>query len=335
MSIALLNATAPVAGRVRAYFAPVNRTTSTPSIFDAAQSGTFALDTPPTPWIDLGWISNFTRKAETKVGPLRSGAPAIVQTQVRTEVEATVSLEFESWGKLQLALSSGSDQMNLLATATGAAANGSGGIAATAVQLVNSDSTSTALDVGTASTNFAVGQLVAVDIDYTGQLGYVGSGVSAAYVTSSTAVGGDINYIRRVTLNVGRIVSIASGILTLGSPLLAGTPTAGMKVSALTGFCDREGGRFFQEWSALFVFDGEQGDRILYHYPRLQAMQGSAEIASALLPAGTGGTATALAAPLERMRLAASFRALPVTDANDSAAVVCFRSYIPGPMRAV
>jgi hypothetical protein len=333
--IALTNATPPVAGRVRAYFAPVNRVTSAPSIFDAAQSGTFSLDTPPTPWIDLGWISNFTRKAETKVGPLRSGAPAIVQTQVRTEVEATVSLEFESWGKLQLAVAAGSEQMNLLATASGAAANGSGGVAASAVPLLNTDSTSTTLDVGTASANFSVGELVAVDIDYTGQTGYVGSRVSAAYVAAASAVNSDVNYIRRVTLNVGRIVSIASGILTLGSPLLAGAPTAGMKVSPLTGFCDREGGRFFQEWSGLFVFDGEQGDRVLYHYPRLQAMQGSAEIVSALLPAGTGGTGTGLAAPLERLRLAAAFRALPVTDANDSAQVVCFRSYIPGPMRAV
>lgn len=330
MTATLVSATAPVAARVRAYFAPVNRTTSSPSIFDAAQSATFALDTPPTPWVDLGWISNFIRKAETKVGPLRSGAPAIVQTQVRTEVEATVALEFESWGKLQLALSSGSDQMNLLATTNGAAANGSGGLAAAATPLVIAGSTATTLSVGAASANFAVGQLVAVDIDYTGQTGYVGSGVSSAYVSSSNAVAGDSNYIRRVTLNVGRIVSISTGILTLGAPLLAGAPVAGMQVAQCTGFCDREGGRFFQEWSALFVFDGEQGDRVLYHYPRLQAMQGSAEIISPLTATSTG-----LAAPLERMRLAAAFRALPVTDANDSATVVCFRSYIPGPMRSI
>jgi hypothetical protein len=331
MSTALTSATAPVSGRVRAYFAPVNRATATPSIFDPAQSAAFPIDTPPAPWLDLGWIANFIRKAETKVGALRSGAPAIAQTQVRTEVEATVSLEFESWGKLQLALASGSDQMNLLATATGAAANGSGGTAAAAVPLTLSGSTATTLNVGTAAAaNFTIGQLVAVDLDYIGQTGFVGSGVSAAYVTAPANVNSDINYIRRVTLNVGRVVAIASGILTLGSPLLAGAPAAGMRVSPLTGFCDREGGRFFQEWSALFVFDGEQGDRVLYHYPRLQAMQGAGEIVGPL-----AGTGTGLAAPLERARLAAAFRALPVTDANDGAAVLCFRSYIPGPMRAV
>jgi len=331
MSIALTNATAPVASRVRAYFAPVNRATATPSIFDPAQSAAFPIDTPPAPWLDLGWIANFVRKAETKVNPLRSGAPAIVQTQVRTEIEATVSLEFESWGKLQLALSSGSDQMNLLATAAGAAANGSGGTAAAATPIILSGSTAAALNVGTAAAaNFTVGQLVAVDLDYTGQTGFVGSGASAAYVAAAANVNSDINYIRRVTLNVGRVTAIASGILTLGSPLLAGAPAAGMQVSPLTGFCDREGGRFFQEWSALFVFDGEQGDRVLYHYPRLQAAQGSAEIVTAL-----AGTSTGAAAPLERARLAAAFRALPVTDANDSATVVCFRSYIPGPMRSI
>ena len=330
MSMSLVTATAPVADRVRAYFAPVNRITSSPSIFDAAQSGGFALDTPPAPWIDLGWISNFIRKADTKIGALRSGAPAIVQTQVRSEVEATVALEFESWGKLQLAVAAGSEQMNLLATAAGATANGSGGSAAAATPLMIAGSSATTLSVGAAAANFNVGELVAVDLDYTGQTGYVGSGVSAAYVTASTAVAGDLNYIRRVTLNVGRIVSIAPGVLTLGSPLLAGVPVIGMQVASLAGFCDREGGRFFQEWSGLFVFDGEQGDRVIYHYPRLQAMQGSAEIAS-----GLAGTATSVATPLERMRLAAAFRALPVTDVNDSATVVCFRSYIPGPMRAI
>ena len=65
-------------------------------------------------------------------------------------MEATVSLEFESWGKLQMALAAGSQQMNLLRTVTGAAANGSGGVAAAAVPLgcgVDGDS----LNVGAAA----------------------------------------------------------------------------------------------------------------------------------------------------------------------------------------
>jgi hypothetical protein len=291
-------------------------------VFDAAQMGAFALSAPPAPWVDLGWCSKFARKSETKVGALTTGAPAMVQSQVRTLVEATVQLEFESWGKLQLALAAGSQQMNLLQTASGAAANGSGGMAAAAVPLA-AGSTATSLSVGTAAAQFQVGGLVAVDEDYVAQVGFVGSGVSAAYVSSPASVGNDINYIRRVTLNVGRVVGIAAGVLQLGGALLAGTPPSGMQVSPLVGFVDREGGGFFQEWSGLFVMDGEQGDRVIYHYPRLQAMQGSAESVEIL----TG--------PLERVKLAGAFRALPVKDANDGETVLCFRSYLPGTMRAV
>jgi hypothetical protein len=180
------------------------------------------------------------------------------------------------------------------------------------------------LNVGTAAAaGFSIGTLVAVDIDYTGQLGYVGTGISAAYVQSSGAVGGDVNYIRRVTLNVGVIVAISAGVLELSAPLPAGTPVVGMQVSQLVGFCDREGASFFQEWSALFVMNGEQGDRVLFHYPRLQAVQGSVEIADAM------------AFPLERIRLAAAFRALPVKDGNDGETVVCFRSYLPAALREI
>ncbi len=318
-----LAAVAPVTRRVRAYFAPVDRVAGVPAVFDAAQMGGFALGMPPAPWVDLGWCSGFMRKAATKVGALTAGAPAVVRSQVRTEVEATVGLTFESWGKLQLALASGSQQMNLLRTAAGAAANGSGGVAVAAVPVAASGSTASALNVGGAAAQFSVGDLVAVDVDYVGQVGFVGSGVSGAYVSSAAAVGGDVNYVRRVSLNVQRVVGIGAGVLTLGGALLAGAPGAGMQVSRLVGFVDREGGGFFQEWSGLFVMDGEQGDRVIFYYPRLQAMQGSAEVAKTL------------AGALELISLAGSFRALPVKDANDGETVVCFRSYLPGVGRAV
>lgn len=320
--MSVVGAVAPVTRRVRAYFAPVDRAAGVPTVFDSAQMGAFALGAPPAPWVDLGWCSKFVRKSETKVGTLTTGAPAVVQSQMRTQVAATVQLEFESWGKLQLALAAGSQQMNLLQTAVGAAANGSGGLAAAAVPLV-AGSTATTLSVGAATAQFQVEDLVAVDEDYVAQVGFVGSGVSAAYVSSPASVANDINYIRRVTLNVARVVGIAGGVLQLGGALLAGSPPSGMQVSALVGFVDREGGGFFQEWSGLFVMDGEEGDRVIYHYPRLQAMQGSAEMVEVL------------AGPLEKVKLAAAFRALPVTDANDGETVLCFRSYLPGAMRAV
>ena len=306
-------------GRVSAYFAPVNRAAQQATIFDAAQSGAFALKSPPAPWVGLGWIAGFARKCGTKVEAVRMGAPATTLLQARTEIEATVSFSFESWGKLQLALSAGTQQMNLLTAAAGAAAGGSGGAGVAAVAL-QSGSTASVLQVGAAAAAaFAVGDLVAVDVDYVAQTGFVGSGVSGAYVQSVLT---DVDYVRRVTLNVGRItyvgISGAGGALTLESPLIAGIPSMAMKVSGVVGFCDREGSSFFQEWSAVFVGEGQQGERVIWHYPRLQAMSGVAE---ANVAGGAG---------YEKVQLSAAFRALPVKDPVDGETVVCFRSYVAG-----
>ncbi len=309
---------APAVRRVRAYFAPVSRSAGTaaiPTLFDPARSGGFNLDAPPTPWVDLGWIDGFARKCETKVEALRAGAPAVAQSQVRAEVEAIVSFRFQSWGKLQLALAAGSQQMNLLKPASGAAAAGSGGAGGAAVPL-GVGATATALPVGTtAAAGFAVGELVAVDVDYTGATGYVGAGISGAYLRSALS---DADYVRRVTLNVARVGSIAGGVLTLASALPAGAPSGAMKVSGVVGFCDREGSSFFQEWSGLFVAEGQQGERVIWHYPRLQAASGASE------------TMAAAAGGLESVKLAGMFRALPVVDAVDGETVVCFRNYVTG-----
>jgi hypothetical protein len=109
-----------------------------------------------------------------------------------------------------------------------------------------------------------------------------------------------------------------AGAITLECPLLAGVPSAAMKVSGVVGFCDREGSSFFQEWSAVFVGEGQQGERIIWHYPRLQAMNGAAETNSS----GRGG--------YDKVQLSAVFRALPVKDPVDGETVVCFRSYVAG-----
>ncbi len=132
---------------------------------------------------------------------------------------------------------------------------------------------------------------------------------------------GDVDYVRRVSLNVARVAAVsttagaATMTVTLAAPLLAGVPAAGMKLAVVLGFTDRLGGSYAAEWSALFVMDGVQGDRVLVHYPRLQSAPGATEVQSAV------------AAGLERWRLRANFHALPVTDPNDGEAVLCFRSY--------
>lgn len=243
-------APAPVARRVRAYFAPVDRTTQIPVLFDPAQMNPFDLDAPPAPWIDLGWIQNFARKSTSKGAAILTGIPASTLEQTRGTLGAELAFEFLSWTKLTMALATGSQHMNLLAAPTGGTSAADGGQATPAVT-VQSGSTASSIQLTlTDAAGFSPGSMIAVDADYAGQTGYVGSPISGAYLRQPLA---DLDYIRRVTFNVGLVLGVSSGSLILAQPLPGGAPQAGAKVQAITGFVDREGGSFYQEWSALFV----------------------------------------------------------------------------------
>jgi hypothetical protein len=318
------SAPAPVARRVRGYFAPANRATQTPVLFDPAEQGGFSLDAPPAPWIDLGWIQGFLRKPASKTSPVLAGIPAGTLGQVRETLEAQVSFEFLSWTKLTMALATGSQHMNLLAPAIGAAPAADGAQAAPAV---TPQSGSTATFVALAATDaatFSPGSIIALDLDYTGQTGFVGSPVAGAYVRQALT---DVDYIRRVTFNVGLVSQVNSTGLTLAEPLPGGAPAANAKLQAVTGFVDREGGSFYQEWSALFVMQGGQGERIFFHYPRLQARSGAEETAIPLDGKHQEGQA--------RVLLKGQFLALPVIDPLDGEHVLCYRSFLPAAMALV
>jgi hypothetical protein len=146
----------------------------------------------------------------------------------------------------------------------------------------------------------------------------VGAPVAGAYVRQALT---DVDYIRRITFNVALVSQVTTTGLTLAEPLPGGAPAVGAKVQAVIGFVDREGGSFYQEWSALFVMQGSQGERIFFHYPRLQTMTGAEE---ALVPLGTknqGGQS--------RVLLKGQFLALPVIDPLDGERIVCYRSFLP------
>jgi hypothetical protein len=190
-------------------------------------------------------------------------------------------------------------------------------------------------------TVFTTGCLIAVDVDYQQQTGYVGTGIAGAYVSGAAAVNQDLNYVRRVTFNVGRVAEVTATSVVLAQPLLGGAPSAGASGQVVIAFVDREGGSFFQEWSGLFVAEQESGGRVCFYYPRLSPNPGVATKS-----AGKSGTtlfaredwraiAKATAASLSTLSLRASFLALPITDPNDGQAVLCYRSYFPAAMAAV
>ncbi len=318
MAATWFSAPAPVARRVRGYFAPVNRVAQTPALFDPSEQGGFSLDAPPIPWISLGWIDNFSRKPLSKTTAVLSGIPAATLEQVRETLQAQVSMQFLSWTKLTMALATGSQHMNLLAAASGGTAEADGAQASPAVTVLSGSTASSVLLASADSARFAAGSMIALDVDYTGQTGFVGAPVSGAYVRQALT---DVDYIRRVTFNVALVSQVNATGLTLAEPLPGGAPAAGAKLQAVTGFVDREGGSFYQEWSALFVMQGSQGERIFFYYPRLQTMASAEETALPLSGKNPAGQA--------RVLLRGQFLALPVTDPLDGERVVCYRSFLP------
>jgi hypothetical protein len=368
----LRSAMVPVTRRIRAYFAPMNRTAGTPAVFDPGKQGAFPLDSPPAPWLDLGWIDNFQRFCATTTEPLRSGTRGAPSGQFRGPIDVRLEFDFREWGKLQMALAGGSEHMNVLASDPNANAQPSGGtpLAAVAV-LPGSTATEIVMGAGAVSA-FSVGALVAVDNDYQQQTGYVGTGISAAYVSDPAEVNRDANYIRRVTFNVGRVAQITATSLFLAQPLPGGAPATGAGAQRIVAFVDREGGSFFQEWSGLFVAEEESGGRVCLYYPRLspttvvpttavpaaapatkhassrakqtQSSLGASNPAVPVnLPSATQPTGKAfqreemvqLASPIMALGLRAAFLAMPHTDENDGQSVVCYRTYFPVGMAAV
>lgn len=322
----------PVSRQMRAYFAPVNRTSETPTIFDPGLAGMFLLDAPPAPWVDLGWIDNFERSYDTPTDVVRSGAMSLPGAQFRGPLESRVAFDFRQWGKLQMALAGGSEHMNVLAPAGSVTPAPSGGTPAAAVAVLSGSTASQIMFGSGVGTVFTAGCLIAVDLDYAQQTGFVGTGIAAAYVSNPAAVRNDVNYVRRVTFNVGRVQSLTTNSVLLAQPLLGGAPPSGASAQVVVAFVDREGGSFFQEWSALFVAEEESGGRVCFYYPRLSPNPGAAAKKAAATGkfaredrAGVAKTGSELAA----MSLRASFVALPNVDPNDGQTVLCYRSYFP------
>jgi hypothetical protein len=300
-------------GEVRAYFAPVNRTTETGTVFDPSLS--FDLKNPPSPWVPLGLVRNFKRMAKSTMGTVRSGSAGVAQAQYRKQTDARVSLDFCEWGKLQMALAAGSQHMNVLESA-GTQARASGGVAkAGEPVLAGSTATSILLDPSVLG-NYTAGELVVVDVDYVaGAATQMGTGITGSVVETSAQMDGDA--VRRVSYNVGCVSAVTATGLQLNAPLLGGAPASGARLQKVVAFLDHEGANFFQEWSALIALEETSGGQVFFYYPRLQASAAAEE------------TVSAVASGLSMALLHAEFAAMAATDANDGENVVCYRSYVP------
>jgi hypothetical protein len=311
----------PISRQTRAYFAPVDRVNGPTAIFDPSKDSAFQLDAPTAPWLDLGWIENFRRTTTSQIQPLTGGAAGALVGQARHALGARVDFEFRDWGKLQMALAGGAEHMNVLATDPSASRAGSGGVPLSAVPVL-AGSTASELVLGEgAIAAFTAGDLVACDVDYAEQVGYVGTGIAAAYVKNPADVRDDSNYVRRVTFNVGRVALLTATSLLLTEALAGGPPATGASVQKVIAFVDREGGAFLQQWSGLFIAEDESGGRVCFYYPILSPCTAKAE--------SVRESMVDIQKPIGQLALEASFAALPTLDGNDGAVVLSYRSYFP------
>ena len=268
-------------------------------MFDPSLS--FDLRNPPSPWVPLGLVRNFKRVAKSTLGTVRSGAAGVAQVQYRKLTDARVSVDFCEWGKLQMALAASFQHMNVLESA-GTQAKASGGVAKSGqTTLAGSSATLILLDPSVLS-NYLVGELVVVDVDYAAGMTEMGTGITGGVVETSAQL--DCDAVRRVSYNVGCVSEITATGLQLNAPLLGGTPASGARMQKVVGFVDHEGANFFQEWSAVFALEEAGGGRVYYYYPRLQASAPAEE------------TISAVASGISMTLLHAEFAAMAATDAK-------------------
>ena len=296
-------ATGLMSGTVTAWFAPVDATTGAVLPFDASVSGRLPVSTPPAGWRSAGPVEGFVRSSAVAMTEVRSGSPAVARLLAQHTVDAKVSFELTQWSRLAMMVSCGTRLLNVL----------EGGVVA-----LLASSTATTLQV---TGGLAAGDVVVVDDDYAGQTGAIGAGITGAVIAAGSTIA-DANYVRRVSSNVALVQTVAGSVVTLAQPLPAGTPTATMKAMKVAGFADRVGDSATRQWSAVFVVDGAQGERLLLHYPRLQVT-------------AAGETAATVADGVERRRLVAEMSALPEADGLDGVQVLCTRTYLPAAMRTV
>ncbi|MBI3405929.1 MAG: hypothetical protein HY046_10785 [Acidobacteria bacterium] len=306
----------------RGFFAPfVQGASPAPTLFDPARQGRFDTNTLPTGWVDLGWIDQFRRSPAGRIGQIRSGYRGAVRAQYRGEIGSSVEFEFREWGKLQMALATGTTHFNILKAAAGAAQQPLGGSPTAAVGLgAGSNASSIVLTTG-GGASFSVGQFVAVDVDYAGQAGYIGTGIQASYAAAGAI--SDVDFVRRVTFNIGSIKQITGDTLTLDQPLLGGVPTASAKVQVVTGFASREGSSFIPAWSAVSVMDTTDGAQLYYYYPQLSIASEHDDSTFDVENAGT--------AQIRGHALHGEFNALAYEDPVDGETVVCYRGFFPAP----
>jgi hypothetical protein len=269
----------------RSYFAPYNAalgsavadTTQGPTILDLTTGPFDQNRVLPTNFFDLGWIKEFKATSETKIGQVRAGIHGAVRAQYKGQIGESFEFKFREYGRLQFKIANGSDVINLMSGATPTTVGPLSASGASYASMVSYDAAGPTLTVDSAS-GFSVGNYIVCDIDYDpNTYGIVGSAGNAVFPNSVS----DVDYIRKTSDYVARIVKINGAALTLdqkfagggsGNPTATIVPQAGSKVQKIKGWAAREGGSFISEWTGLFLLDTVDQAQLAVYYPHVSIM---------------------------------------------------------------
>ena len=209
--------------------------------------------------------------------------------------------------------------MNVLVPASGAAAAADGAQAAAAVT-PQSGSTSTSIPLATAdAAKFAAGSIIAVDVDYTGQTGFVGTPVAGAYVRQALT---DVDYIRRVTFNVALVSQVSCDRADAGRTIAGRRAGSGRQGAGGDRICGPRRRQLLSGVVGTFCDGGQPGRESLL------PLSEAAELWQARKRQFHHSTRKNQNGQ-SRVLLKGQFLALPVTDPLDGERVVCYRSFLP------
>lgn len=241
-------------------------------------------------WTDCGWIKNFKLTPASKIGQVRSGYRGAVRAQYRGEVGESFEFSFREAARMQFKIAVGNTPFNLL---SGSSPTTLGPLSASGAPKTLMTSyvagPPAVLNVTSASAiSCSAGSYIVCDLDYTAA-NFPNQGnppfgiVGAAGVPLQPNAVTDIDYIRKTSDFVARVVSVATNTaLTLDQPFVGGgsgsptpyaTPPAGSNVEVISGWAVREGATFITEWSGLFVMDTIDAAQIAIYYPHVSIAQ--------------------------------------------------------------
>ncbi len=171
--------------------------------------------------------------------------------------------------------------------------------------------------------------MIVADIDYDPTTyGLIGENATPVLRNQVT----DVDYIRKFSDFVARVVAVNADVLTLSGVLVGGgsgspvgllVPPAAAKVQRVQGWTQRKGGAAVHHWSGVFSLDTKDGTQLIEYYPHLAISAFAGTATYAIESIGT--------TDLTGYELSTTQEALAFDDPIDGQTVVGYRAYYPAP----